>query len=136
MVATVRALKMHGGGPPITAGVPLKPEYRQENLEFVEKGFCNLIKQARVFTKMKGRKGKSQSGSRHMKNFQIENARKHGIPVVVAVNRFTTDTEAELGLVKRMAIKAGAHDAVICNHWAKGGQGAAQLAAAVDKATR
>ena len=71
-----------------------------------------------------------------MKNFQIENAHKHGIPAVVAVNRFTTDTEAELGLVKRMAIKAGAHNAVICNHWAKGGQGAAQLAAAVDKATR
>ena len=52
------------------------------------------------------------------------------------MNRFMTDTEAELGLVKRMAIGAGAHDAVICSHWAKGGQGAAQLATAVDKATR
>ena len=55
---------------------------------------------------------------------------------MVAVNRFTTDTEAELELVKRMAIGAGAHDAVICSHWAKGGKGAADLAAAVDKATR
>ena len=54
----------------------------------------------------------------------------------MAVNRFTMDTEAELGLVKRMAIKSGAHDAIICNHWAKGGQGAVQLASAVDKATR
>ena len=51
LVATVRALKMHGGGPPVTAGVPLKPEYKQENLELVEKGFCNLKKQARVFRK-------------------------------------------------------------------------------------
>ena len=46
LVATVRALKMHGGGPPVTAGVPLKPEYKQENLGLVEKGFCNLKKQA------------------------------------------------------------------------------------------
>ena len=58
------------------------------------------------------------------------------MPVVVAVNRFTTDTEGELELVKRMAIGAGAHDAVICSHWAKGGKGAMQLAAAVDQATR
>ena len=50
LVATVRALKMHGGGPPVTAGVPLKPEYKQENLELVEKGFCNLKKQARFFS--------------------------------------------------------------------------------------
>ena len=48
LVATVRALKMHGGGPPVTAGVPLKPEYKQENLGLVEKGFCNLKKQART----------------------------------------------------------------------------------------
>ena len=56
--------------------------------------------------------------------------------MVVAVNRFVTDTQAELELVRRMAVGAGAHDAVICSHWAKGGQGAADLAAAVDKATR
>ena len=48
LVATVRALKMHGGGPPVTAGVPLKPEYKQENLGLVERGFCNLKKQARI----------------------------------------------------------------------------------------
>ena len=56
--------------------------------------------------------------------------------MVVAVNRFVTDTEAELELVRKMAVGAGAHDAVICSHWAKGGLGAADLAAAVDKATR
>ena len=56
--------------------------------------------------------------------------------MVVAVNRFTTDTEAELELVRKMAIGVGAHDAIICSHWAKGGKGAQDLAAAVDKATR
>ena len=56
--------------------------------------------------------------------------------MVVAVNRFVTDTQAELELVRKMAVGAGAHDAVICSHWAKGGLGAADLAAAVDKATR
>ena len=56
--------------------------------------------------------------------------------MVVAVNRFVTDTEAELELVRKMAVGAGAHNAVICSHWAKGGKGAADLAAAVDKATR
>ena len=63
LVATVRALKMHGGGPPVTAGVPLKPEYKQENLELVEKGFCNLRKQARVSRKMKGRGKVSQAAA-------------------------------------------------------------------------
>ena len=63
LVATVRALKMHGGGPPVTAGVPLKPEYKQENLELVEKGFCNLRKQARVFRKMRGRGKVSQAAA-------------------------------------------------------------------------
>ena len=58
LVATVRALKMHGGGPPVTAGVPLKPEYKQENLELVEKGFCNLRKQARVSRKRREGRGK------------------------------------------------------------------------------
>ena len=109
LVATVRALKMHGGGPPVVAGVPLKPEYKEENLELVEKGFCNLRK-------------------------QIENARKFGVPVVVGVNRFATDTRAELELVQRLAKGAGAYDAVICSHWAEGGKGAGELAAAVERA--
>lgn len=54
LVATVRALKMHGGGPPVTAGLPLKPEYKQENLELVAKGFCNLKKQVGDFRKIEG----------------------------------------------------------------------------------
>merc|ERR1711990_774492 len=71
LVATVRALKMHGGGPPVVAGIPLHDDYLNENLELVEKGFCNLRK-------------------------QIENANLFGVPVVVAVNKFHTDTQAEL----------------------------------------
>ncbi len=109
LVATVRALKMHGGGPKVVAGTPLKSEYINENLELVEKGFCNLGK-------------------------QIENANLFGIPVVVAVNQFATDTKAELDLVCSLAKRNGAFDAVICNHWAFGGPGAKDLAQAVEKA--
>ena len=109
LVATVRALKMHGGGPKVVAGTPLKPEYLHENLELVEKGFCNLRK-------------------------QIENAKFFGIPVVVAVNKFHTDTEAELEMVCKLAKENGAFDAVICTHWAYGGPGAKELALAVDRA--
>ena len=109
LVATVRALKMHGGGPKVLAGTPLKPEYLEENLDLVKKGSCNLRK-------------------------QIENANHFGIPVVVAVNQFATDTEAELRLVCRLAKESGALDAVISNHWALGGLGAKNLAMAVMKA--
>lgn len=111
LVATVRAIKMHGGGPNVTAGVPLPKAYVEENLELVEKGCCNLQK-------------------------QIENANKFGVPVVVAINSFVTDTEAELQLVQKIARDSGAFDAVICSHWAKGGAGAADLAEAVNKATQ
>merc|ERR1719510_2399249 len=99
LVATVRALKMHGGGPKVVAGTPLKSEYLNENLDLVEKGFCNLRK-------------------------QIENANLFGIPVVVAVNKFHTDTQAELEMVCNLAKQNGAFDAVICTHWANGGPGA------------
>merc|ERR1719242_1117369 len=109
LVATVRALKMHGGGPKVVAGTPLKPEYLHENLELVEKGFCNLRK-------------------------QIQNANTFGVPVVVAVNKFATDTQAELELICRLAKENGAFDAVLCNHWALGGPGAKNLALAVEKA--
>merc|ERR1712241_933501 len=109
LVATLRALKMHGGGPKVVAGTPLKPEYLNENLELVEKGFCNLRK-------------------------QIENANLFGIPVVVAVNKFHTDTQAELEMVCNLAKQNGAFDAVICTHWAHGGPGAKDLARAVEKA--
>ncbi|XP_055394299.1 C-1-tetrahydrofolate synthase, cytoplasmic isoform X2 [Bubalus kerabau] len=109
LVATVRALKMHGGGPTVTAGLPLPKAYIEEDLELVGKGFSNLKK-------------------------QIENARMFGVPVVVAVNAFKTDTEAELDLVSRLAKEHGAFDAVKCSHWAEGGRGALALAEAVQRA--
>jgi methylenetetrahydrofolate dehydrogenase (NADP+)/methenyltetrahydrofolate cyclohydrolase/formyltetrahydrofolate synthetase len=109
MVATVRALKMHGGGPKVVAGKPLAPEYTEENLELLSAGLGNL-------------------------QHHIRNARRYGIPVVVAVNSFATDTDAEVELVRKAAIEAGAEDAVVCTHWMEGGKGAAKLAEAVVKA--
>jgi len=106
LVATIRALKMHGGGPKVVAGQPLAPAYTQENLELLEKGCSNLLR-------------------------LIGNARSFGIPVVVAVNRFKNDTEAEVDLVRRLAVAAGAEEAVRANHWAEGGAGAVDLAKAV-----
>ncbi|XP_044520789.1 C-1-tetrahydrofolate synthase, cytoplasmic isoform X1 [Gracilinanus agilis] len=111
LVATIRALKMHGGGPTVTAGVPLPKDYIEENLELVENGFCNLGK-------------------------QIQNARMFGIPVVVAINAFKTDSEAEVELVARLAKETGAFDAVKCTHWAEGGKGAIALAHAVQRASQ
>ncbi|PSN58248.1 C-1-tetrahydrofolate synthase [Blattella germanica] len=106
LVTSVRALKMHGGGPAVVPGIPLKPEYTQENLELLEKGLPNLLK-------------------------HISNGRKFGVPVVVAINTFSTDSSAERELVKKASIEAGAFKAVICNHWAQGGAGATDLADAV-----
>jgi len=109
LVATIRALKMHGGGPTVKAGQPLAPEYTEENLELLEKGCSNL-------------------------SVHIKNAKRFGIPVVVAINRFKDDTDAEVELVRKLAIEAGAEDAVMSNHWAEGGAGAVKLAEAVIKA--
>jgi formyltetrahydrofolate synthetase len=106
LVATIRALKMHGGGPKVVAGQPLDPAYTEENLALVEKGCANLVK-------------------------MIQNARLFGIPVVVAVNRFKDDTPAEIDLVRRFAVQTGAEDAVMTNHWAQGGAGAVALGQAV-----
>jgi methylenetetrahydrofolate dehydrogenase (NADP+)/methenyltetrahydrofolate cyclohydrolase/formyltetrahydrofolate synthetase/formate--tetrahydrofolate ligase len=106
LVATIRALKMHGGGPKVVAGQPLDPAYTEENLSLLEKGVPNLVK-------------------------MIQNARAFGIPVVVAVNRFSDDTAAEIDLVRRMAVQSGAEDAVMSNHWAEGGAGAVDLGKAV-----
>jgi len=106
MVATIRALKMHGGGPKVVAGQPLSPAYTEENLELLEKGCANLVK-------------------------MIQNARLYGIPVVVGVNRFQYDTPAEVELVRKIAKEAGAADAVMSNHWAQGGAGAVELGKAV-----
>lgn len=109
MVATVRALKMHGGGPKVVAGRPLAPEYTEENLQLLRKGLPNL--------------------ERH-----IQNARKYGVNVVVAVNSFSTDTSAEMELIRSAALEMGATDAVVSTHWMDGGAGAKALAEAVVKA--
>ncbi|EMP35247.1 Monofunctional C1-tetrahydrofolate synthase [Chelonia mydas] len=109
LVATVRALKMHGGGPNVTAGAPLKKEYTEENLQLVADGCCNLQK-------------------------QIQIAQLFGVPVVVALNVFKTDSHAEVDLVCEIAKQSGAFDAVPCNHWSAGGRGAVELAQAVRKA--
>ncbi|PWN39636.1 FTHFS-domain-containing protein [Ceraceosorus guamensis] len=103
LVATVRALKTHGGGPEVTPGKPLSEVYLQENLDILQKGCVNLEK-------------------------HIENAKKFGLKVIVAVNRFSTDTQAELDLVVKQALKAGADKAIPANHWAQGGEGAKDLA--------
>ncbi|MFH1632833.1 MAG: formate--tetrahydrofolate ligase, partial [Chloroflexota bacterium] len=106
LVATVRALKMHGGGPTVKAGAPLASEYTEENLELLEAGLPNL-------------------------QAHIENAKSFGIPVVVAVNSFKDDTPAEVELVRKGAIAAGAEDAVVSRHWMEGGKGSVKLAEAV-----
>ncbi|MHB8191942.1 MAG: formate--tetrahydrofolate ligase [Bellilinea sp.] len=110
LVATIRALKMHGGGPKVVAGRPLDPAYTNENLELLKAGLPNMLA-------------------------HISIARKYGIPVVVAVNSFATDTEAELEMVRKAAIEqGGAEDAVVSRHWELGGEGAVDLAEAVVKA--
>jgi formyltetrahydrofolate synthetase len=109
LVATVRALKMHGGGPKVVAGKPLALEYTDENLDLLKAGLPNL-------------------------QHHIRNAKRFGIPVVVAINSFATDTEAEVELVRQAAVEAGAEDAVVARHWMEGGAGAARLAEAVVKA--
>lgn len=106
VVATVRALKVHGGGPDISPGAPLPDVYRTENIELLRKGCVNLRK-------------------------HIENAKQYGIPVVVAINKFHTDTDAEIAVIREEAIAAGAEDAVLANHWAQGGAGAVDLAKSV-----
>jgi len=106
LVATVRALKMHGGGPTVRPGIPLDAAYTKENLPLLEKGLGNL-------------------------GVHIKNALKFGIPVVVAVNAFRDDTEAELEMIRKYAVGQGAEDSVVTTHWANGGEGAAKLAEAV-----
>ncbi|KAF5900066.1 monofunctional C1-tetrahydrofolate synthase, mitochondrial, partial [Clarias magur] len=109
LVATVRALKMHGGGPDVKAGMPLPKEYTEEDLKLVREGCSNLKK-------------------------QIQIAGQFGVPVVVAVNVFKTDTEAEIDEVCRIAEAAGASAAVPCRHWERGGRGTTDLAHAVKEA--
>jgi formate--tetrahydrofolate ligase len=106
VVATIRALKMHGGVGKIVAGKPLDPALLEENVAAVTAGAANLAK-------------------------QIENVRLYNVPVVVAINSFPTDTPAEVEAIKAVSLAAGARDAVVADHWAKGGEGAADLATAV-----
>jgi formate--tetrahydrofolate ligase len=105
LTTTVRALKMHGGGPKVVAGKALAAEYTKENIGLVEKGCANMV---------------------HMINV----IRKSGINPVVCVNRFYTDTDAEVAVVKKAAEAAGARCAE-SQHWLKGGDGALELADAV-----
>lgn len=109
LVCTVRALKMHGGGPKVIPGRPLNEAYTEENLELLEKGIDNLAA-------------------------HISIVKKFGIPAVVSINRFPTDSANETELVRKMAIEAGAETAVVGEYWEKGGKGAADLAKAVVEA--
>ncbi len=103
LVVTVRALKAHTGRYRIVPGKPLPPELLEKNVADVEAGALNMIK-------------------------QIENVRKHGVPVVVAINKFPTDHVEELQAIQRIAVEAGAHGAAVATHWAEGGRGAVALA--------
>jgi len=105
LTTTIRALKMHGGGPRVVAGIALPEEYTKENIELVEKGCANMV-------------------------HHINTIRKAGINPVVCINCFHTDTEAEIAVVRKAAEAAGARCAK-SEHWAKGGEGALELADAV-----
>jgi methylenetetrahydrofolate dehydrogenase (NADP+) / methenyltetrahydrofolate cyclohydrolase / formyltetrahydrofolate synthetase len=105
VTATIRALKMHGGGPRVAPGVPLPTEYTKENLSLLEKGIDNLL-------------------------HHINTVKLSGMKPVVCINSFHTDTKDEVALVKRLAEAAGARVAV-STHWLSGGDGALELADAV-----
>jgi formate--tetrahydrofolate ligase len=105
ITATIRALKMHGGGPRVAPGVALAPEYTKENLALLEKGVANLI--------------------HHIRTVKLS-----GMHPVVCINSFSTDTKEEIALVRRYAEAEGARVAV-SEHWLKGGDGALELADAV-----
>ncbi len=106
VVATIRALKMHGGVGRIVAGKPLDPALAAENVEAVRSGAQNLAK-------------------------QIDNVSAYNVPVVVAINAFPTDTPAEVAAIQEVSLAAGARAAVVTTHWADGGRGAEALAHAV-----
>lgn len=109
LVATVRALKAHSGKYKVVAGKPLDPGLSAEDLPALRDGLANLEK-------------------------QVENVRLHGVPVVVAINHFPTDTEAEIALIHEVALQAGASDCVVSRIWAEGGDGGKEMAEAVVRA--
>jgi len=110
LTSTIRALKMHGGGPKVVAGLPLPKEYEKENLGLLEKGVGNMVQ-------------------------HINTIRMSGINPVVCINCFHTDTKDEIAMVRKYAEKAGARCAV-STHWAHGGEGALELADAVMEACK
>ncbi len=109
LVCTVRALKMHSGAFKIVPGKPFDPRLQEENLFLLVKGIPNLEK-------------------------QIENVLMYGVPVVVAINRFDSDSDAEIEVIREAATNAGAEEAVVSEVWARGGEGGTELAHAVMKA--
>ena len=102
LTATIRALKMHGGGPKVSPGLPLPEEYTKENLKLLEKGLPNLLHHLGII-------------------------RRSGINPVVCINRFHTDTQEEIAVVRKAVEATGARCAS-SEHWAKGGEGALELA--------
>jgi len=108
LTSTIRALKMHGGGPKVVAGLPLPDEYTKEGLEFLETGVENMV-------------------------HHINTIRMSGINPVVCINRFFTDTDAEVAMVRKAAEAAGARCAE-STHWENGGDGALEFADAVIEA--
>ncbi len=108
LVATIRALKCHGGAPIPVPGQPIDPVYKEENVEWVEKGAANMV-------------------------HHINTIKKAGINPVVCINSFYTDTENEIKAVKRIAEEAGAR-AAVSKHWQFGGDGALEFADAVEDA--
>jgi methylenetetrahydrofolate dehydrogenase (NADP+) / methenyltetrahydrofolate cyclohydrolase / formyltetrahydrofolate synthetase len=110
LTSTIRALKMHGGGPKVVAGLPLPKDYEKENLGLLEKGVGNMVQ-------------------------HINTIRMSGINPVVCINCFHTDTKDEIAMVRKYAEQAGARCAV-STHWAHGGEGALELADAVLEACK
>ena len=108
LTTTIRALKMHGGGPKVVAGIPLPDAYTKEDLGLLEKGIPNMVHHINII-------------------------RTSGINPVVCINRFHTDTDAEVAMVRKAAEVAGARCAV-STHWADGGDGALELADTVKEA--
>lgn len=108
LVATIRALKMHGGGPAVSPGKPLPVEYKEQNLELLEKGCENLF-------------------------HHVDNVKKSGIQPVVCINKFYTDTDAEVALIRKLCAEHGVRCA-LSEHWQYGGEGAIELAKVVMEA--
>jgi len=108
LTTTIRALKMHGGGPRVVAGIPLPDAYKEENIELLEKGLANMLHHINII-------------------------KQSGINPVVCINSFHNDTKEEIALVRKAAEEAGARCA-LSSHWLNGGDGALELADAVKEA--